>query len=337
MQTPPHSVQARASGIAQTVVITGGAGFIGSNVADHLLELGHTVRVIDNLSTGHERFLEKAKASERFQLIPLDLVEESSSLPKVIEGADVVIHLAANADVRFGWDHPGRDLRENTVATHNVLEAMRTTGVKRIMFSSTGSVYGEAKMIPTPEDAPFPLQTSLYGASKLAAEGLVNAYAVGCDFKATIFRFVSIMGPRYTHGHVFDFVKQLLADPTRLAVLGNGTQCKSYLHVSDCCRAITSMLDAGHRCEVYNLGVDGYCTLNDSIGWICNRLGVDPELVYSGGDRGWIGDNPFIYLDTAKISATGWKTEYTIQAAVEDTVDKILESKWVLDRVEARV
>jgi UDP-glucose 4-epimerase len=314
------------------VVVTGGAGFIGSNLTDTLLAAGHFVRVIDNFSTGHEVFLTQAKGSPRFELVSCDLVAEDQRLPALIEDADTVIHLAANADVRFGWEAPKRDLVQNTVATHNVLEAMRVTGVKRLVFSSTGSVYGEAPVIPTPEDCAFPSQTSLYGASKAAAEGFVAAYSEACGLQATILRFVSILGPRYTHGHVLDFTRQLAQDPKHLFVLGDGTQRKSYLHVADCCRAIISLLESDHRCEAYNLGVTSYCTVDESISWICERLGVEPKVEYGGGDRGWIGDNPFIYLDTRKIRATGWRSVHSIRQAVEATVDNLLENRWLLER-----
>jgi UDP-glucose 4-epimerase len=244
----------------------------------------------------------------------------------------VVVHLAANADVRFGTEHPRRDLEQNTIATYNVLEAMRANGIKHIAFSSTGSVYGEASVIPTPEDGPFPIQTSLYGASKAAGEGLISAYCEGFGFQAWIFRFVSILGERYTHGHVFDFYKKLKADPTRLPVLGNGRQRKSYLYVQDCIDAILlAMEKAGEKVNIFNLGVDGYCEVNDSIGWICEELGVKPVLEYSGGDRGWIGDNPFIFLDTRKIQSLGWRPKLDIRAGVIRTVRSLVENPWVFE------
>lgn len=322
--------------MSQLIVVTGGAGFIGSNLTDALLTAGYSVRVLDNLSTGSERFLVRARDYAQFEMVSCDLVVEEEGLPAFIEGADTVVHLAANADVRFGWSDPRRDLLQNTVATHNILEAMRVTGVKRIIFASTGSVYGEPSLFPTPEDCPFPLQTSLYGASKAAAEGLISAYAEGCGLRATIFRFVSVLGPRYSHGHVLDFTRQLVADPTRLFVLGDGTQRKSYLHVSDCCSAIVASLDAAPGCEIFNLGVDGYCTVNDSISWISERLAVRPEVTYGGGARGWIGDSPFIYLDTRKMRATGWEPIHNIRESIEETVDSLLENRWILDRSEAR-
>ena len=198
---------------------------------------------------------------------------------------------------------------------------MRRNDIKRIAFSSTGSVYGEAKVIPTPEDAPFPIQTSLYGASKLAGEGLIAAYAAGFGFRGYVFRFVSILGERYSHGHVFDFYKSLRRDPTRLRVLGNGRQRKSYLYVGDCLEAmLLAMARTRRALEIYNLGTDEYCEVNDSIGWITARLGVSPALEYSGGERGWIGDSPFIFLDTAKIRALGWRPTLTIRDAVIRTL-----------------
>lgn len=316
------------------VVITGCAGFIGSNLTDHLLGSGHSVVGLDDLSTGRRQFLERATRAGRFELVQCDLL--TADLVELVSGSDAVIHLAANADVRFGWEHPARDLEQNVSATHRLLEAMRMTGVGRLLFSSTGSVYGEATVIPTPEDCPFPIQTSLYGASKAAAEGFIQAYSEGAGFCTTVFRFVSILGPRYTHGHVIDFVRKLRANPAKLEILGDGKQRKSYLDVSDCVRAVTSMLDVDHGGhETYNLGVEDYCTVDESAGWICERLGVEPEFVHTGGDRGWVGDNPFIFLDTSKIRATGWAPTYSIREAVERTVDFLVDSPDLLDEGDA--
>jgi UDP-glucose 4-epimerase len=264
------------------VVVTGAAGFIGSNATDALLAAGHRVVGIDNFSTGSVRFLERAVGEPGFRLVTLDLLESGDALPDLFRGADAVIHLAANADVRFGWNTPDRDLKQNIVVTHNVLEGVRVAGVPRLLFSSTGSVYGEATVIPTPEDCPFPIQTSLYGASKLAGEGLIAAYAEGCGITTTVFRFVSIMGARYTHGHVVDFMRQLNEDPTKLTILGDGKQRKSYLDVTDCVAAILDRLPRTGGHEVYNLGVEDYCTVDQSAGWICERLGLRPDAGGSG-------------------------------------------------------
>lgn len=316
------------------VFITGAAGFIGSNLAERLLAEGIAVTGWDNFSTGQERFIENASKHEAFRMVRGDNLD-ADGLIKAMEGCDAVVHLAANADVRFGLQHPGRDLEQNTVATFNVLEAMRQNGIKTFAFSSTGSVYGECKTIPTPEDAPFPLQTSLYGASKLAGEGLIAAYAEGFGCEAYIFRFVSILGERYTHGHVFDFYKQLMDNPHKLRVLGDGSQRKSYLHVGDCVEAILHVMrnrtaqGAPHNTQVYNLGTNEYVQVNDSISYICQHLGLTPEFEYSGGARGWVGDNPFIFLDTQKILSTGWKPKLTIQQGIVRTVKWLQQNEWV--------
>ena len=311
--------------------VTGAAGFIGSNLVDRLLSLGHEVVGYDNFSTGQERFLELAAPHPAFQLIRGDLLE-FDRLSQAMRGCGMVFHLAANADVRFGTEHPRRDLDQNAIATWNVLEAMRRNEIRRIAFSSTGSVYGEAQMIPTPENCPFPVQTSLYGASKLAAEGMIAAYCEGFGMQGLIFRFVSILGARYSHGHVFDFSKQLLEHPGRLRVLGNGRQRKSYLHVDDCVDAILRATNqVEDKTAIFNLGTSEYCEVNDSIGWICGRLGVQPRLEYTGGDRGWIGDNPFIFLDCARMRSLGWEPRYPIREAVAKTVQYLIDNPWLFE------
>jgi len=312
--------------------VTGAAGFIGSSLVDRLLATGITVVGYDNLTSGFPEFLAGAGRSPAFTFVEADLLD-ARRLTAAMEGCDVVFHFAANADVRFGLEHPRRDLDQNTIVTFNVLEAMRANGIRDIAFSSTGSVYGEAKVIPTPEDAPFPIQTSLYGASKLAGEGLIASYCEGFGMKSWIFRFVSILGERYTHGHVFDFYKKLLADPTRLPVLGNGLQRKSYLYIQDCIDAIFhAMTYATEKVNIFNLGTDEYCQVNDSIGWICSHLGLSPKLEYSGGERGWVGDNPFIYLDTVRIRALGWSPKLTIREGIGRTLAWLIENRWVLER-----
>lgn len=312
--------------------VTGAAGFIGSNLVDRLLADGHLVTGYDNYSTGQEEFLESARKNENFRLVRADTLD-LPALTEAMRGADFVFHLAANADVRFGTEHPRRDLEQNTLATFNVLEAMRANGIRRIAFSSTGSVYGEAAQFPTPEDASFPVQTSLYGASKLAGEGLISAYCEGFGFQGYIFRFVSILGERYTHGHVFDFYKQLLEHPDELRVLGDGSQRKSYLYIHDCIDAMLCVVEKAHeKVNIYNLGTDEYCEVNDSIGWICAHLKLHPRLTYTGGKRGWIGDNPFIFLDTSKVRALGWKPKLTIREGVIRTLEYLQNNPWVLER-----
>ena len=302
------------------VLVTGAAGFIGSNMVDRLLSAGHNVVGFDNMSTGQRRFVESAMVHPGFSFRHADLLDRKS-LTEAMKGAELVIHFAANADVRFGTDHPRKDLEQNTIVTWNVLEAMREQGCKRIVFSSTGSVYGEPEIFPTPETCRFPVQTSLYGASKLAAEGLIQAYCEGFGLQGYIFRFVSILGERYSHGHVFDFYQQLSEHPERLHVLGDGHQRKSYLYVQDCIDAIFLALEkADGKVNIFNLGTDEYCEVNDSIGWICEHLGLRPKLTYSGGERGWVGDSPFIFLDCSRIRTLGWRPRLTIRQAVLATI-----------------
>ncbi len=303
--------------------ITGGAGFIGSNLADRLVAQGVEVVIVDDFRTGRREFVADALSRPGVRLVEGDVLD-MAVLQDAVEGCDWVFHLQANADVRMGLENPRRDLEQNTLATSNVLEAMRAGGVRRIAFSSTGSVYGEPEVFPTPEDAPFPIQTSLYGASKLAGEGLIAAYAAGYGFTGLICRFVSILGERYTHGHVFDFYCALRRDPTRLRVLGDGRQEKSYLYIEDC---IAAILTAAERHEeepgvhVYNLGTDETVVVDESVGIITEHLLLRPQVEHTGGRRGWTGDSPLILLDTSRIRALGWQPTLTIRQAVTRTVE----------------
>jgi UDP-glucose 4-epimerase len=314
--------------------VSGCAGFIGSSLTDRLLAADHQVVGYDNFSTGRAGFLESASRSERFTLITGDLLD-TEKVTRSMAGCEFVFHLAANADVRFGTNHPRKDLEQNTIATMNVLEAMRVNGVRQIAFSSTGSIYGEASCFPTPENASMPIQTSLYGASKLSAEGFIEAFCEGFGMRAFVFRFVSILGERYTHGHVVDFYRQLRAHPQYLEILGNGSQRKSYLYVQDCLDAMLLAIEsAQEKVNIFNLGVDEYCEVNDSIRWICGHLGLTPELRHSGGDRGWVGDNPFIFLDCTAIRSLGWRPKLNIQQAVIRTVE-FLEQNPAITEVAA--
>ena len=312
--------------------VTGAAGFVGSNLVDALLLRGDTVVGYDNFSTGFQEFLAGAMRSSKFELLRGDLLD-TSRLTSAVNGCDIVFHLAANADVRFGTDHPMLDLEQNTTGTFRILEAMRATGVRRIVFSSTGSVYGETTVIPTPENAPFPVQTSLYGASKVACEGLISAYSEGFGFQGLVFRFVSILGPRYTHGHIVDFYRQLRSDPLHLLILGDGRQKKSYLHISDCIAAILTAVEKSQvKYDVFNLGTDEYCEVNDLVGWIASELQLDPIRKYTGGQRGWIGDNTFILLDCRRMRALGWRPHHTIENSVRETTRWIRSNDWILER-----
>jgi len=317
--------------------VTGGAGFIGSNLVDALAARGVEVVIVDDFRTGRHEFIAEALARGGVRLIEGDVLDPDV-LDEAIAGCDWVFHLQANADVRRGLEHPKRDLEQNTIATANVLEAMRAHGVTRIAFSSTGSIYGEPELFPTPEDAPFPVQTSLYGASKLAGEGLIGAYAAGYGFTGLIFRFVSILGERYTHGHVFDFFQALKRDPRRLRVLGDGRQEKSYLYVQDCLSAI--LLAAERHAQepgahVYNLGTDETIVVDESVGLIVSQLGCSPEIEHTGGARGWVGDSPLIHLDTTRIRALGWKPQLTIVESVGRTVAWLAANEYAWQEAHA--
>jgi UDP-glucose 4-epimerase len=305
------------------VCITGGAGFIGSNLADELIARDVEVVILDNFRTGRHDFLAGALGSPLLRLVQGDVSEETV-LRDAVAGCDWVFHLQANADVRRGFEHPSRDLRQNTLATAGVLEAMRAEGVSRIVFSSTGSVYGEPEVVPTPEDAPFPVQTSLYAASKLAGEGLIEAYAAGYGFTGLICRLVSILGERYTHGHVFDFFTALQRDPTCLRVLGDGRQAKSYLHVGDCISAMLAAVEWHNDdpgAHIYNIGVEETIAVDDSVKLITGYLGLSPTIEHTGGRRGWTGDSPLILLDTTRIRGLGWRPKLTIAEGIERTLD----------------
>ena len=245
----------------------------------------------------------------------------------------MVFHLSANADVRNGLNNRKKDLEQNIIVTHKILEQLVKNKIKKFAFSSSGSVYGDTKQIPTNEDCPLPIQTSLYGASKISAEAFIEAYAEAYNINSYIFRFVSILGPRYSHGHVFDFTRQLLKNPKILYVLGDGNQRKSYLHVKDCIKAIwLSINKFKKKINRVNLGTNEYFTVKASIKTICNRLDLKPKLIFKGGKRGWIGDNPLILLDIKKIKKTGWKPKLTIKQSVEDTVDYLVKNQWILKK-----
>jgi UDP-glucose 4-epimerase len=308
----------------QRACVTGGAGFIGSTLADRLQADGVEVVVVDDFRTGRREFIADLLSRRGARLCEGD-VRDPALLANAFAGCDWVFHLQANADVRHGLEQPLRDLEQNTIATSTVLEAMRAAGVTRIAFSSTGSVYGEPDVFPTPEDAPFPVQTSLYAASKLACEGLLGAYGHGYGFTSLVFRFVSILGERYTHGHVYDFYKALKRDPTRLRVLGDGRQEKSYLYVQDCVSGILNAV-AEHAAEagsthVYNLGTDETIVVDRSIATITGHLGLDPVIEHTGGRRGWAGDSPLIHLDCARMRSLGWAPTLAIPEAIVRTLD----------------
>jgi UDP-glucose 4-epimerase len=313
--------------------VTGGCGFIGSHLVERLLRDGHAVTVYDDLSTGCRAFLaEAARAGPRLRLVQGD-VHDALHLRAALAGHDLVFHLAANADVRHGTQDPRRDLQQNTLGTFDVLEAMRACGIRRVAFASTGAVYGEPERFPTSEDCPFPVQTSLYGASKLAGEALVAAYCSGFGFQGFVFRLASVLGERYGHGHVVDFVRKLRTDPDHVEVLGDGRQLKSYLYVRDCAEAMLLVVGrASASFNVFNVAHDDCCSVDESLDWICARLGVRPERRYTGGPRGWPGDSPRIHLDVSRLRGMGWQPRLGLREAVLRTVDYLETNPWRLER-----
>jgi UDP-glucose 4-epimerase len=304
------------------ILITGCAGFIGSSLTAHLLRQDATVIGVDSFSTGKIEFL--PKESDKFILVRTNILSDSFYEMVGQVCPDWVIHLAANADVRHGLDDPVRDLHQNTIATSRVLESMRRLKSPRIIFTSTGSVYGETKTHPTPEDAPFPIQTSLYAASKLAAEALISAYCIGYGFTGVVLRLSSVLGEHYTHGHIVDFFNQLQKFPSRMHVLGDGMQRKQYVYVGDVVSAIDTIMEhRGSRTfRVFNVGGDNHVlSVYESAQLVAKSMGIRcPPITFSGGRGGWIGDIPHIELDCSRLQALGWRSSVSIEEAYGRTV-----------------
>lgn len=313
------------------IFITGGAGFIGSHIVDNLIEKNF-VTVYDNLSTGREIFLEKHSNNPDFKLIIGDILDKER-LTNSMKGHDFVFHFAANADIKGGIDDTYVDLQQNIVGTHNVLEAMKKFNIKYLTFASSAAVYGEPKQFPTPETE-IPIQTSLYGASKLAAEGLIQAYGNYYDIQSWIFRFVSFMGERYTHGVIFDFCKKLNKNPKLLEILGDGNQKKSYLYVKDGVKGVLSCIEKSNELvNIFNLGHTEYCDVNFIAKKVIKTMGLkNVKTVYKGGIRGWKGDSPFVFLDSSKSFSCGMKIDHTIEETIDITIRYLLKNLFLLQR-----
>ena len=312
------------------VVVTGGAGFIGSHIVDRLVREGAQVEVVDNLSTGHLEFLEAA--GPVITLHREDLLHKGT-VSTILCGADAVFHFAANADVRGGVHNTQVDLEQNIIATHNVLEGCREHGVGLLVFASSATVYGEPDRFPTPEAAWYP-QTSVYGASKLASEALIQAYSEYFGMQSFAFRFVSWIGERYTHGVVFDFIKKLLADPKSLEILGDGNQKKSYLYVKDGVEGIFFAIRNSPRTKnVLNLGHHDMLGVNQVAAIIIGEMGLqDVEYRYTGGVRGWLGDSPIVHLDTTLVRGLGWEPKTSIEEGIRRTARFLLDHPEFLTR-----
>lgn len=317
-------------------LVTGSSGFIGSHIVDELLKRGYEVVGLDNMSTGISRYLNDARNNKLYRDEFLDLLN-FNQLKSVMDGVDIVYHMAANADIRGGTENTFLDLEQNIIATYNVLEAMRLSKTaKRICFASSAAALGEPSIFPTPENIPIPSQTSLYGASKMAGEGLISAYCNAFDIEGYCFRFVSLLGPRYPHGHVFDFVKKLREDARQLNILGDGTAKKSYLHIDDCisalmliCEDIRPSRQKSGKFDVYHLGMEEFIEVKESAKLIATELNLMPRYIFGEGKRGWIGDNPFVFLDVSKIKKLGWKPKNTIEASIKQTAKWLNENNWI--------
>lgn len=311
--------------------ITGGAGFIASNLADALLKQGNQVVVYDNFCTGQRMFVEHNSDNENYQLIEADVLDKDL-LIKSMEGCDIVFHFQANADVRGGESNTLIDVEQNILGTHNVLEGVRINKIKKIAFASSATVYGEPELIPTPENI-APVQTSIYGASKFSAEALIQSYCEYFDVKSYIFRFVSFMGPRYTHGVIFDFMKKLYNNPSSLEILGDGAQRKSYLHVSDGVNAILTAIEkANEKTNIFNLGNREWIGVKDLAEIVIETMSLENvEFTFTGGKRGWKGDTPFVHLDIEKITSLGWSPKFSVEETIVDTVRYLLKNKDLLD------
>ncbi len=313
-------------------LVTGGAGFIGSHIVDRLMERGDEVIVYDNMSTGIDDFIKDHFNNPKFKFIEGDVLD----LPKLkqkMQGVELVFHMAAHADVRSGFIDHKVDFEQNLVGTINVLEAMRENDVKKIAFASTASVYGDATVIPTPEGYPF-FPTSLYGSSKASAETYIATFCEYYGMTAYIFRFVSWVGERYTHGLVFDFIKKLEKDPTKLHILGDGTQKKSYLYVKDGVDAIFMIIEkAKNKINVFNLGNNEILTVSESAKEIVDEAGYkNVEFEYEGGDKGWIGDNKYVLLDTQKLQELGWKPSKTTREGLKITTRYLIDNPEVVEK-----
>jgi len=307
------------------VLVTGGAGFIGSHLVDELINKGDEVVVYDNLSSGRLEFLESAILTGKLEFINADLLD-LNKLNSAMENIDMVYHLAANPDIRLGTTVTDTDLKQGTIATYNVLESMRLNGCKNIAFSSSSVVYGEAKVMPTPEDYGPLFPISLYGASKLGSEGLISAWVGTFGFKAWIFRFANIIGTRGTHGVIFDFIHKLKKDSSRLEVLGNGLQEKSYMEVIDCSRAMIHVVNNfNENLNYVNLGSSDTCSVSRIADIVVDSTGYsNVSIEFTGGDRGWAGDVPKAMLDVQKLNSSGFKCNFQSDDAVKFTAESLI-------------
>lgn len=312
------------------VLVTGGAGFIGSHLVDTLMKKGGKVAVLDNLSAGSKHNIDSWIRHPNFTFIKGDCLNRQK-IRNALKNCELIFHLAANSEVRVGVTNTKIDFEQNIVATYNVLEEMRESKTaKTILFTSTSTVYGEAKSLPTPEDY-GPLEPiSLYGASKLACEALVSAYCHTFEMRGAVYRFANIVGSRSRHGVIWDFIHKLEKNPNRLEILGDGTQTKSYLTVDDCVDALLFGLEHTHeKVEIYNIGSEDQINVTDIAEIVTEEMDhKNVEFRYTGGvngGRGWIGDVKKMFLDVSKMKKLGWKPKHNSAESVKIATKQILE------------
>lgn len=310
-------------------IVTGGCGFIASHVVDRLVKQGHEVTVIDNMSTGYIENVQHHLDSEAIKLLKFDLGDMEKT-KEALKNQDAIFHLAANADVRHGLEDTFRDIDRNLIVTYNVLEAMRLNDVKQIIFSSTAAGYGEPDVFPTPETY-HPKQKSFYGASKLACEGFIEAFTEAYGFKSWMYRFVAIQGERHPHGVTYDFVKKLKAEPTQLEILGDGTARKSYSYIGDCIDGFfTGYEKASGNADLFNIGQTDFIDVKSVADIITDEMELDSvQYNFTGGQRGWVGDQPLVHLDVSKLMALGWRPQVSIEETLRRTVRWLLKNPYV--------
>lgn len=315
------------------VLVTGGAGFIGSHLVSHLVMKGYDVIVIDNLSSGNYEYIRSYVDRGDVTYIKADLKEFNDTLLSAFKGVDVVYHLAANPEVRISTIEPRIHFNENVLATFNVLEACRLCKVKMMIFTSSSTVYGDAKVIPTPENY-TPLEPiSVYGACKLASENMMIAYSKLYGIKGVILRLANIVGPRQSHGVIVDFIKKLRKNPTMLEVLGDGTQRKSYLHINDLLKALDTIVEyittSTNSYEVFNVGNEDWIEVNEIAKIVIGKFGLTNTRVYhvmvTSDGRGWVGDVKYMLLDITKLRSIGWKPKMNSREAIERTVEELIK------------
>ncbi len=306
--------------------ITGGAGFIGSNLADFLISQKHSVTVYDNFSSGREDFISHHSKNPLFRCINGDLLDKES-LVKSMKNHDMVFHLAANADIAKSMVETDLDLRLGIISTYNAVESMRINGIKKIVFSSGSGIYGDAGLVETPEDFGPLLPISMYGASKLGSEGIISAFCHMFDMQSWIFRFANVVGQRQTHGVAYDFIRKLGTSPKRLEILGDGNQSKSYIHISDVIEGIFFAINnSNETVNIFNIATEDYITVNDIAKIVANEMSLkNVRFEHSGGKRGWKGDVPVVRFDLAKMHKLGWKAKNSSREAIVKSVKALLE------------